>query len=182
LKGVTSLTQLCVVQATPPDLSRYIDLLEELADWLHSRGIDQWPRGRARSSPAYYGASIDKEEVHLAFDGDELAGALRLLMSDPIVWPEFAEADAVYVYNLAVRRAWTGRGLGRHLLDWAEQQAAALGRRYVRLDCFPGNTFLRRYYEDAGFIERGEVDAIYPEPVGLMHLRRYEKQVRSEWR
>jgi ribosomal protein S18 acetylase RimI-like enzyme len=171
-----------VVCAQPADLPRYLDLLEELADWLHSRGIDQWPRGRARNGHAYYAASIEKKEVHLAFAGDELAGALRLLMRDPIVWPEFAEGDAVYVYNLAVRRAWAGHGLGRQLLDWAEQQAAALGRRSVRLDCFPGNAFLRRYYEDAGFTEHGEVDAIYPEPVGLMPLRRYEKQVRSEWR
>jgi len=171
-----------VVPATPDDLPRYIDLLEELADWLHSRGIDQWPRGRARSSPGYYGTSIEKKEVHLASVGDELTGAVRLLMSDPIVWPEFPDGDAVYVYNLAVRRSWAGHGLGRRLLDWAEQQAADLGRQYVRLDCRAGNTTLHRYYEQAGFIARGEVDAIYPQPVGLERLQRFEKAVGTSWR
>ena len=171
-----------VVRAEPDDLNRYLDLLEALADWLHSRGIEQWPRGRARNGHAYYAASIEKQEVHLAFDGDALVGALRLLMRDGIVWPEVKEDDALYLYNLAVTRTAAGKGLGRWLLDWAERQVADAGRKYLRLDCVPTNMFLRTYYEDAGFSARGEVDAIYPEPVGLWRLRRYEKKVRTEWR
>ena len=169
-----------VVAAQPSDLPRYLDLLEELADWLHSRGIEQWPRGRARNGHAYYAASIEKNEVHLAFNGDELIGALRLLQRDDIVWPEMKDDDALYLYNLAVRRTAAGQGIGRSLLEWAERQVARSGRMYLRLDCMPTNVFLRKYYEDAGFTTRGEVDAIYPEPVGLWRLRRYEKKV--EWR
>ena len=168
-----------VVTADRGDLDRYIDLLEELADWLDARGIRQWPRGRVRRSSAYFADSIARHEVHLAFIGDDLAGTLRLLMADPIVWPEFPEGEAVYVYNLGVRRAWAGRGLGSRLLDWAERRAASLGRRYVRLDCMPDSTFLRRYYECKGFVARGDVDAQYPDPVGLERLCRYERAVDS---
>ena len=170
-----------VVAAQPSDLPRYLDLLEELADWLHARGIEQWPRGRARSGHAYYAASIERQEVHLALDGDELVGALRLLQRDDIVWPEIEDDDALYLYNLAVRRTAAGQGLGHRLLDWAERRVADAGRTYLRLDCVPANMFLRTYYEDAGFTARGEVDATYPAPVGLWRLRRYEKKVRTEW-
>jgi ribosomal protein S18 acetylase RimI-like enzyme len=166
-----------VVGAEPQDLHRYIDLLEELADWLETRGIRQWPRGRVRRSAAYFADSIARQEVQLAFLGGELAGTLRLLMRDPVVWPEFTADDAVYVYNLGVRRTWAGHELGRRLLAWAEQRAVSLGRRFVRLDCVPGNAFLRGYYEREGFIARGEVDAHYPDPVGVERLRRYEKAV-----
>ena len=168
-----------VVTAEHGDLGRYIDLLEELADWLEIRGIRQWPRGRVRQSSAYYADAIARREVHLAFVDDELAGTLRVQMSDPIVWPEFTESDAVYVYNLAVRRAWAGRAIGSRLLDWAERRAATIGRRFVRLDCMPDNAFLRDYYERKGFITRGNVDALYPDPVGLQRLRRYEKAVHA---
>jgi len=168
-----------VVTAEHGDLERYIDMLEELADWLEIRGVKQWPRGRVRQSSAYYADSIARREVQLAFLDGELAGTLRLLMSDPIVWPEFAEDDAVYVYNLAVRRPWGGRALGGRLLDWVERRAAVLGRHFVRLDCKPDNAFLREYYERKGFIARGDVDARYPDPVGLERLRRYEKAVRT---
>ena len=166
-----------VVTAELGDLDRYVDLLEELADWLESRGIKQWPRGRVNLNVQYFQGSIARQEVQLAFVGDELVGTLRLLMTDPIVWPESTGGEAVYVYNLGVRRAWAGHQLGGRLLDWAERRAAAFGRRFVRLDCMHDNAFLRAYYERNGFVSRGEVDARYPHPVGLERLCRYEKAV-----
>lgn len=171
-----------VVRAIESDLDRFIDLLEELAEWMHSRRIDQWPRGRARSGRDYYKASIERGELHLAFVGDEFAGGLRLLQRDAVVWPDIAEDDGLYVYNLAVRRTFSGRGLGRDLLAWAEGQATAAGRSYLRLDCVPGNMFLRRYYEELGFVARGEVDAAYPGLPNVMPLRRYEKAIGRPWR
>ena len=172
-------TELRVVAAERDDLRRYIDLLEELADWLESRGIRQSPRGRVALSSAYFAGSIARQEVHLAFMGGRLAGTLRVLMDDPIVWPEFTSGDAVYVYNLGVRRTWAGCGIGGRLLEWAASRATGLGRRFLRLDCRSDNAFLRRYYEEKGFIERGEVDAHYPDPVGLERLCRYEKTVEA---
>ena len=171
-----------MVCAVASDLDRFVDLLEELAEWMDGRGIHQWPRGRARNGRDYYQASIERGEVHLALIGDEFAGGLRLLERDPIVWPDIVVDDALYVYNLAVRRTFSGRRLGRELLAWAEQQVASAGRRYLRLDCVPGNMFLRRYYEHAGFVPRGEVDAVYPGLPGAMPLRRYEKEVEPAWR
>jgi ribosomal protein S18 acetylase RimI-like enzyme len=166
-----------IVSAQGEDLERYIDLLEEVADWLDTRGIRQWRRGSFRLSMDYYAESIKRREVQLAFVGNELVGTLRLLLREPIVWPEVVQDDSVYVYNLAVRRAWAERRFGRRMLRWAEDRAASLGRRYVRLDCLSDNHFLNQYYRHAGFEERGEIDALFPAPVGTLRLRRYEKPV-----
>jgi GNAT superfamily N-acetyltransferase len=171
-----------IVHADASDLDRYLDLLEELAEWMYARGIEQWPRGRARNGRDYYASSIANGELYLAFLDDEFAGGLRLLQHDSVVWPEISEDDALYLYTLAVRRTFRGLGLGRELLLWAEQQVAAAGRRYLRLDCVPGNTFLRRYYEDAGYVACGEIDAAYPGLAGVMPLRRYEKAIQPAWR
>lgn len=172
------MTELRIVSARSGDLGRYIDLLEEVADWLFSRGITQWKLGNFRLSTDFYAASIELEEVQLAFIGDELVGTLRLLLREPIVWPDVADDDGVYVYNLAVRRRWADQHLGRRMLTWAEERATALGRQYVRLDCLADNDVLRRYYDQAGFVERGEIEAHFPDPVGTLQLRRYEKRVR----
>lgn len=169
-----------IVSARSEDLGRYIDLLEEVADWLEARAIKQWRSGNFRLSAAYYARSIQLDEVQLAFVGDELVGTLRLLLREPIVWPEVVEDDGVYVYNLAVRRAWASKRLGRQMLEWAEDRARSLGRRYVRLDCLADNHFLRGYYVQAGFEERGEIDAPFPAPVGTLRLLRYERQVRAQ--
>ena len=168
-----------VVPAAAADLDRYIDLLEELADWMHSRGIEQWPRGRARSGRDYYKTSLERGELYVAFEEDMLVGGFRLLARDPIVWPEDTAGEALYIYNLAVRRTFQGRGFGRALIACAERHVIAAGRRFVRLDCIWNNTFLRRYYEDAGFVSRGEVDAVYPGITDVFRLRRYEKAVRT---
>ena len=102
------MTALRLVSAQSRDLEQYLELLEEVADWLAIRGIWQWRPGNFRGSADYYAESIKRKEVQLAFVGDELVGTLRLLLREPIVWPEVTEDDAVYVYNLAVKRTWTG--------------------------------------------------------------------------
>ncbi len=171
------MTALRFVAAQPEDLPRYINLLEDVAVWLEARGVAQWPVGQFELSSSYYAASIARAEVQLAFFDDELGGTLRLLPRDPVVWPEIDVDDAFYVYNLAIGPAWVRRGLGRQLLAWAERRSASLGRQYVRLDAMADNHVLRRYYNDAGYIERGEVDATYPAPIGTLRLRRFEKRV-----
>jgi len=174
------MTELRIVSAQGEDLGRYIDLLEEVADWLEIRGIKQWRPGNFRLSADYYAESIKQKEVQLAFVADELVGTLRLLLREPIVWPEVVEDDALYVHTLAVRRAWAKHWLGRRMLEWAGDRAASLGRRYVRLDCVANNRFLREYYGEAGFEERGEIEARFPAPVGTLRLLRYEKPVRAQ--
>lgn len=39
------------------------------------------------------------------------------------------------------------------------------------------NRYLRGYYVQAGFEERGEIEATFPDPVGPLRLQRYEKRV-----
>ena len=174
------MTALRIISAHPDDLGRYIDLLEEVAEWLALRGIKQWRPGSFRLSVDYYAESITRGEVQLAFCGEALAGTLRLLLREPIVWPEVVEDDAVYVYNLAVRPAWADQHLGRRLLEWASHRALSLNRTSVRLDCVADNAFLRDYYTQAGFADRGEIDAQFPAPVGTLRLRRYEKRIGTQ--
>lgn len=174
------MTELRIASAQEDDLGRYIDLLEEVADWLEARGIRQWRPGSFRLSSDYYAESIGRREVHLAFIGDELVGAFRVLMGEPIVWPDVAEDDAVYVHTLAVRRSWGKHRFGGQMLKWAADRATHLGREFVRLDCVADNQFLANYYLQAGFEERGEIDARFPPPVGTLRLRRYERSVRTQ--
>lgn len=169
--------RLQIARARRSDLDAYIDLLEEIAEWLAARGIRQYLPGTFRASRAYFAESIRRGEVHWAFVDDTMVGAVRLLNEDAVVWPEVPEGESVYVYNLVVRRDRARRELGVRILDWAERETQAMGRIFLRLDCYADNAFLRRYYANAGFLACGEVDARYPAPVGTIRLQRYEKRV-----
>ena len=119
--------------APSEDLARYIDLMEEITEWLEKRGIKQWRTGSFRLSLNYYAESIKRQEVQLAFLGDELVGTLRVLFHEPIVWPEVVKDDAVYVHSLAVRRACANQRLGLRMLEWAGNRAASIGRSWQEL-------------------------------------------------
>ena len=165
-----------ITLAEPGDLESYIDLLEDTAEWLNSRGFGQLPVRIYRDAMDYFALSIARGEVYFAFMGNDIVGSLRLLLEDTTVWPE-ANPNGLYLHNLLVRRAWSNRGLGHQMLVCSEQQTVIAGKTYLRLDCFASNAILRKYYENAGFEDRGEVDAQYP--FGTLRLQRYEKQAQK---
>lgn len=176
--GQTTEPNLCLRPARPADLAPYLGLLDDADQWLASRNLTRWGSGSVRDFAPYFAESIEAGEVYLAYLDDDLAGTLRLLPKDSIAWPEIEKNDAFYVYNLVVRRTWAGQRLGRRILDWAECRTASMSRNFLRLDCFAGNSILRRYYADAGFQDRGAIDAEYPPPIGVLRLQRFEKRVR----
>jgi ribosomal protein S18 acetylase RimI-like enzyme len=65
-------------------------------------------------------------------------------------WAETPQ-DAGYIHKLAVRPAYTGRGIGLDLIRWAENQASTIRKRYLRLNCSASDRGLCDYYEKAGF-------------------------------
>jgi len=72
---------------------------------------------------ADYGALIDRGRVWVAAEGAAVRGVLVL---EPA-------PDHLLVWNVAVAPAFQGRGLGRRLLAFAEEEAARRGLRELRL-------------------------------------------------
>jgi len=147
--------QVEIVQAQPADLESVAGILEEAGRWLQTRGIDQWdavvtPREKERLAQR-----IAAGEVYVARQAGEAIGTLTLQDTDVPVWGDTPDA-AYYIHSFAVRRS--AAGLGRGLLRWAEAQAQAAGKHYLRLDCWGANVTLCRYYEAAGFHSRGRRD------------------------
>lgn len=174
-KTVTHRLQL--VRTRRNEISPYIELLEATAEWLTERGIRQYSPGAFRATRSYFAASIEGGEVYWACLDAVRVGTVRLLSEDSIVWPDVPRDEAIYINNLVVQRGWGHRGVGLRILNLAEREAWAMGRAFVRLDCVAENRFLRKYYAEAGFLVRGEIDARYPEPFGTIRLQRFEKRI-----
>ena len=149
---------LTILPATPDDAETINRLFYEAAAWLHSRGIHQWDAvwPPAESHQAATRERIARGWSYLARRGAQVAGTLTLQPADPKLWGEDVDA-ALYVHGLAISRAYAGQGVGRAMLGWAEQQAIARGRRWLRLDCMATNADLRDYYRRAGFTFMREI-------------------------
>ena len=90
------------------DERAYSDSIEEAFEdhWEHfSRPFDDWVAHKISEEPDFDGSLWFR-----AMDGDEVAGAV-------IARPRaLEEKEAAWVSDLAVRRPWRGRGIGRALL------------------------------------------------------------------
>jgi GNAT superfamily N-acetyltransferase len=163
-----------IVQAQPSDLDTVIDILEEAASWLASRGIDQWQPG-SFLGPRYESIAdqVNRGEVYLATLDGKPVGTLTLQWEDKKFWG-VVPGDAAYVHRIAIRRTCAGRNLGRQLLQWAESTAAAAGKNFLRLDCMAENQALCEYYERANFECRGEIQG------KGWRGRLYEKRIRTQ--
>jgi len=159
---------LTVNRAFEWQLQDILMILDSAVQWLISKDIrdpwrpGEWPRERIKDS-------IKRGEVHLIKLDQHNVATITLQWSDELFWPNYP-ADAGYVHRLAVATGFHGRAIGAELLQWAGLRSRENGKEYLRLNCMATNPTLRRYYERAGFICRGEL----LEPRGLASL--YEKK------
>ncbi len=138
-------------QVTTGQVGDVLVVLDEVAAWLASLGVQQWPH---RFDSAWVLPAIEAGHTWLV-DADGLSAAtITLEWSDQIWGPD--DGSAGYVHRLAVRRH--AAGLGPQLLGWAAEETIRQGRHFLRLDCVATNRRLRSYYESAGFQARGDVE------------------------
>jgi GNAT superfamily N-acetyltransferase len=124
-------------------------LIREAADWLTAKGEPLWGPNEISHQDLVRAARAC--ELVTGRVGGELAACMYLHGEDTLFWPRAKPAEAFYIHRLAVARRFAGRGLARRMLEWAEDEAHAKGRLYVRLDCEPRPKLLA-LYRDAGFV------------------------------
>jgi GNAT superfamily N-acetyltransferase len=137
-------------RATASSTNEVLGVLDEAAGWLAERGIEQWP---SRFEATWVEDAISRGETWLISVADKTAGTVTLDWSDPL-WAGIG-GTAGYLHRMAVRR-WAA-GLGSVVLAWAAEAARAQGVSALRLDCVSSNSQLRSYYEEHGFLHRGDV-------------------------
>lgn len=139
--------------ADEASLAAFVAIHEDAAAWLLARGIDQWRPGE------YTLETLRREfdaghEVYVARRDGVVAGGFTLQWDDLENW-EKQPPVAGYLHALCASRAEARQGLGARMLDYAGRRVAEIGREYLRLDCWKGNTVLRAYYERLGFVYQG---------------------------
>jgi GNAT superfamily N-acetyltransferase len=158
-----------VRRAHHEDADTVAGLLDEATVWVNELGFSQWPLPFPRDELA---GAIDRGEVYVveAEDG-EAVGTVTILLDDPLYWPD-SPPDALYVHKFAVRRDRAGRGIGAAIVEWANAEAAEVGRDFLRLDCLGDNPGIRDYYENLGFEHCGDL------VLDGLNMSLYERPVR----
>src|SRR5260370_28496381 len=87
----TAIGSVEITLAVPPDIDDVLDILNEAARWLASRGINQWPTdGFPRDLIA---GDISRAEVYLARRECRAVGTFTLMLSDDLFSPGVTAAS-----------------------------------------------------------------------------------------
>jgi GNAT superfamily N-acetyltransferase len=128
-----------------PDADR---IIRDVAAWLDAKGETLWGPNEISYDALMTVARAG--ELIVGYVGPEMAACMYMHNRDPEFWPEDKPGEAFYIHRLAVARPFAGRGFAHAMLAWAEGEARAHRRPYLRLDCVP-RPKLSRLYEAAGF-------------------------------
>lgn len=144
------------------DASTLMDRLDDMAELLRACVEDGASINFVRpfSSEAARAFWLDKvmpglEEdlvtLFVATDGERLAGTVYLDFRMPPNQNHRADLK-----KLMVHPAWRRRGIARQLMEAAEREVAARGRRLITLDTRTGDIG-ERLYRDIGYLEVGRI-------------------------
>lgn len=175
-------SRLTPCRLNPEQIDEALDLLDESAAWLSSRGIEGWPASFRDPAPT----DVPKDRVEALRRYAEIGelwvlrdeAAQRQAIATAVIshWPDldFAHGwyrdedpidphyrhlfDARYCYRLAVARTVAGQNVGRMMIDFAHWLARCAGVHWLRLDCSKNNDKLHAYYQSLGFEYVSTVD------------------------
>lgn len=156
-----------VRQAEPRDAEAICRVLTEAARWIDAHGMTMW-RDDELAADAI-AEDVAQGLFHVADVDGEIAGVVKFQLTDELFWPDVPNDDSAFIHRLAVRRQFAAAGVSVALIEWAAAHAAAVGRRWLRLDCEASRIKLRSFYERQGFVHHSD------RRVGPYFVSRYER-------
>lgn len=136
--------------ATPADLDAMLALFPRLAafDLPPRRAPEHLWHGDAELLRAWAAGGAPALLVRVAVDADDLVlGVALVSLREELL----SHAPSAHLEVLAIHAAAEGRGIGRALLDSAEDAARAHGAQSMTLHVFANNTRARAVYERMGY-------------------------------
>jgi ribosomal protein S18 acetylase RimI-like enzyme len=112
----------------------------------------------------------EEGEVFVATDEGDIIGFINL-RHQKLNW-------LTSVYTLAVAKAYHRTGVGKALLELAEERARARGNRGIFLDTTDNNTPAREFYKAVGLQEAYIMRYYYTDELhGVTYLKLFNKQI-----
>jgi GNAT superfamily N-acetyltransferase len=170
--GASMTAPMRIVLATSQDLDIVLGLIDEAADWLRLKGVDQWsqPWPDRQNRDARILKGLTGRKTWIVWHHDTPAATITMTARhNPKIWSQsHCECDltqpAVYAHRLITARNYASSGLGAELINWTGLRARReYGAKWIRIDVWTTNTGLHGYYRKRGFEPCGFCpDRTYP--------------------
>ena len=154
---------------------KYIEVIEQ------TKGMDinaRWVYGQ-HPTDALIQSYIDREEMYLYMDGENIAGIVAIPMYQgedyrDITWGNELRDDGVATLHiLTVTPEYQGKGIPKSMMSDIISLARQNGKKAVRLDTLASNLPAQHMYTKLGFTYRGK-QTLYAENIGWTDFLYYE--------
>jgi GNAT superfamily N-acetyltransferase len=154
------------------ELDKAFRLLKGAAQWLNKKNIDYWQDwlNPPDNFKQWVKDGFFNNEFYYVYNNLDLIGMFRLQWSDELFWGK-QQNDSGYIHSFTIDRDYYGTGLGVEVLKEIEKLCRENHKRFLRLDCGVDIKKLCEYYQNQGFVAKGEV-IVLGERLSL-----YEKQL-----
>ncbi|TDG36812.1 GNAT family N-acetyltransferase [Pedobacter changchengzhani] len=131
--------------ADVPEIFRLYDLATEYQK-LTFPG-NQWPKFDRK---LITNEVLEDRQFKLLIE-EKVACIWAITYSDPQIWEEKDQNDAIYIHRIATNPEFRGNNFVKAIVDWAKPFAEEQNKRFVRLDTCGKNDRLIKHYENCGF-------------------------------
>lgn len=94
---------------------------------------------------------IEKKSQFKIIKNNAIVCVFSICMSDPIIWREKENGDAIYLHRIVVNPQNKGQKQFVKILHWAIDFAQNNDLRYIRMDTWGDNPSIINYYQSFGF-------------------------------
>ena len=141
------------------DLEDIMKMIHNCANDLISKNIFQW--NEKYPSRDIFLADIEKKNLFIFKNDSRLIGCVALSYDKDIEYNDIKwltkDDENLYVHRLAVEPKFQKQGIGRLLMDFAEDYARDNKLKSVRLDTFSKNERNNRFYKSRKYIQLDDV-------------------------
>jgi GNAT superfamily N-acetyltransferase len=136
-----------ILPAEAQDLPEIYRLFEQAIQFQKERNYIGWNN----YDKAFIQEDIRNKQLYKILNGELTLGIFSVCYSDPLIWREMENGDAIYLHRIVLNREIRGIKLFSLLLDWALKHARQKHLKKLRMDTWAENEKLINYYKSYGF-------------------------------
>ena len=148
-----------IKRAHKKDISEIMDMYDSCVNGMIKNGIDQWDHTYPNQEIIL--EDISRQTYFIYTMDKEIIGGVTI---DNNQSPEYLEMDwqdktdsFLCVHRLAIREDAWGKGIGRELMDFAEDLVLSERLLSIRLDTYSGNPQAMEFYKRLGYNQLGYI-------------------------
>lgn len=136
-----------IINTTPSDWNTIMELFQKAMELQGKNGYKVW----AEIDEAGLKRDIEKGLQYKIIRNGNLLCIFSVQFSDPFIWQERDNKDAIYLHRIVVNPDFKGQKQFEKVLNWSKQFVIQNNLKYVRMDTWADNGKIIEYYKTFGF-------------------------------